>query len=100
MRSHGSGARLHVMRDQPGPAALVARAPVGALRAEALPSAVADRDRRAVRRRSERDLDPGRFAAVEAEVPQVAQAVGWLPVEHLAPLVLDAGRRALEDPPA
>src|SRR4051812_37259154 len=99
MRSHGSGARLHVMWDEPGPAALVARAPVGPLRAEALPPAVDDRDRRAVRGGDERDLDLGGVGAVEAQVPEVAQPAGWLPVEHLAPVVLDAGRRALVDPP-
>src|SRR3954469_22717766 len=100
MRSHGSGARLRVMRDQPAPAALVARPSLRALRAEALPAAVDDRHGGSLGRRRERDLDLGRVLAVEAQVPEAPQAARRLPVEHLAPLVLDARRRALGDPPA
>src|SRR5579862_5008031 len=48
----------------------------------------------------EADLDLGRIRAVAVEVPGVGQPGGWLPDRHLAPVMLDAVRLALEDPAA
>src|SRR4029079_8501742 len=56
------------------------------------------------RRRStgghEPDLDLRRVRAIPPEMPQVAQPRWWLPDRDLAPIVLGAARRPLEDPAA
>src|SRR3954451_19607146 len=81
-----------VVRHQAAPPALVALA-----LAEALPVRVDDRDRGALGRGREADLDTGRVLAVLAQVPPVGEAARRIPLEHLAPVGLLAGRRALED---
>src|SRR3954451_184140 len=81
-----------VVRHQAAPAALVALA-----LAEALPVRVDDRDRGALGRRREADLDTRGVLAVLAQVPAIGEPARRIPLEHLAPVVLLAGRRALED---
>ena len=99
MASFAEAATPHVVREERRPAAVVAVAPVLDPGAERLPAAMLDLDqggRLAVRQ--EPDLDLGRVGAVAAEVPQVDESARRLPDRDLAPLVLDAGRRPLEDP--
>ena len=48
----------------------------------------------------EADVDLGGFGGVLVEVPPVGQPGGRVPYRHLAPLVLGALGRALEDPTA
>src|SRR3954454_13129911 len=81
-----------VVRHQAAPPALVALA-----LAEALPVRVDDRDRGPLGGGREADLDTRGVLAVLAQVPPVGEAARRVPLEHLAPVVLLAGRRALED---
>ena len=83
-----------------GPAAPVAVAALLGDGAEPLPPAVLDPHRRAVAGGRERHLHLGRVGAIEAQVPEVDQPPRRIPGQHLAPVVLDPLRRALEDPPA
>jgi hypothetical protein len=80
------------MRQQAAPAALIAL-PLP----ELLPVRVDDRDGGACPVRGERDLDAGGVGEVLAQVPAVDEPPRRLPLEDLAPVVLLAGRRALED---
>src|SRR5688572_31935636 len=50
--------------------------------------------------RDEADLDLGGVRAVTLEMPGVDEPMRWLPQGHLAPVVLVAFLRALEDPAA
>jgi len=47
--------------------------------------------------RHEPDLDLGRIGSIPPEVPAVHEPGGGLPGEDLAPIVLGAGGRPLED---
>jgi hypothetical protein len=48
--------------------------------------------------RLEADLHLGGVRVIAAQVPQVPEPDRWLPERDHAPVVLEAGRRSLEDP--
>src|ERR1700754_4964108 len=80
------------------PTGLVALAQGRALGAQALPARVLDLDPGALAFVHEQDLDLGRVRPVLAEMPAVAETVGWIPAADLAPVVLGAVGSTLEDP--
>src|SRR4029077_11468353 len=99
----GRGGRAgdHVRRQETRPAGAVRVAALEPARPEALPAAMLDVDpgRRPVEI-GEPDLDLGRVAPVDPEVPRVDQTMRRLPGDDPTPVVLGAVGRPLEDPSA
>lgn len=91
------------MWQEPSPATPVAIAAGLADRTEPFPAAVLDLylcRASAPVGWQEADLDLGGIGSVHPQVPLVHQPVGWLPGSDLTPIMFEASRCALEDPPA
>src|SRR5690349_14440655 len=101
MARRSGRARGAVVGQHAVPPGTVGVAPARSARAEPLPPAVLDvHARRRVALVDEGELDLGGVGAVGAYVPEVGEAMGRLPHGDLAPVDLDAGGGALEDPAA
>src|SRR5436190_16267726 len=85
------------MGEQGRPATEVPLAPLGAVGAQALPTAVLDLDQGLLAARPEGDLHVGGLGTVTTQVPEVTEPVWRLPCGDLAPVVLGAVGPALMD---